>query len=126
MRSVIITLIIAVGMVSGSVMYASHLKEQSEMLSEITKDIKDDIINENYSSAAAGIKRLDKNVSRFEKFFLATGDHIEMDNIKTNISELKSYTKHKMKGDAMSKIYVLEFLFEHLPHNNQVKIGNIL
>ena len=126
MRSVIITLIIAVGMVSGSVMYASHLKEQSEMLSEITKDIKDDIINENYSSAAAGIKRLDKNVSRFEKFFLATGDHIEMDNIKTNISELKSYTKHKMKGDAMSKVYVLEFLFEHLPHNNQVKIGNIL
>ena len=126
MRSVIITLIIAVGMVGGSVMYASHLKEQSEMLSEITKDIKDDIINENYSSAADGIKRLDKNVSRFEKFFLATGDHIEMDNIKTNISELKSYTKHKMKGDAMSKIYVLEFLFEHLPHNNQVKIGNIL
>ena len=126
MRSVIITLIIAVGMVGGSVMYASHLKEQSEMLSEITKDIKDDITNENYSSAADGIKRLDKNVSRFEKFFLATGDHIEMDNIKTNISELKSYTKHKMKGDAMSKIYVLEFLFEHLPHNNQVKIGNIL
>ena len=126
MRSVIVTLIIAVGMVSGSVMYASHLKEQSEMLSEITKDIKDDITNENYSSAADGIKRLDKNVSRFEKFFLATGDHIEMDNIKTNISELKSYTKHKMKGDAMSKIYVLEFLFEHLPHNNQVKIGNIL
>lgn len=126
MRSVIITLIIAVVMVGGSVMYASHLKEQSEMLSEITKDIKDDIINENYSSAADGIKRLDKNVSRFEKFFLATGDHIEMDNIKTNISELKSYTKHKMKGDAMSKIYVLEFLFEHLPHNNQVKIGNIL
>ena len=126
MRSVIITLIIAVVMVGGSVMYASHLKEQSEMLSEITKDIKDDIINENYSSAAAGIKRLDKNVSRFEKFFLATGDHIEMDNIKTNISELKSYTKHKMKGDAMSKVYVLEFLFEHLPHNNQVKIGNIL
>ena len=126
MRSVIITLIIAVGMVGGSVMYASHLKEQSEMLSEITKDIKDDITNENYSSAADGIKRLDKNVSRFEKFFLATGDHIEIDNIKTNISELKSYTKHKMKGDAMSKIYVLEFLFEHLPHNNQVKIGNIL
>lgn len=126
MRSVIITLIIAVVMVGGSVMYASHLKEQSEMLSEITKDIKDDIINENYSSAADGIKRLDKNVSRFEKFFLATGDHIEIDNIKTNISELKSYTKHKMKGDAMSKIYVLEFLFEHLPHNNQVKIGNIL
>ena len=126
MRSVIITLIIAVVMVGGSVMYASHLKEQSEMLSEITKDIKDDITNENYSSAADGIKRLDKNVSRFEKFFLATGDHIEMDNIKTNISELKSYTKHKMKGDAMSKIYVLEFLFEHLPHNNQVKIRNIL
>ena len=126
MRSVIITLIIAVVMVGGSVMYASHLKEQSEMLSEITKDIKDDIINENYSSATDGIKRLDKNVSRFEKFFLATGDHIEMDNIKTNISELKSYTKHKMKGDAMSKVYVLEFLFEHLPHNNQVKIGNIL
>lgn len=126
MRSVIITLIIAVGMVGGSAMYASHLNKQSDILLDITKEIKEHVINEDYPSAADSIKKLDKNVSRFEKFFLATGDHIEMDNIKINISELKSYTKHEMKGDAMSKIYVLEFLFEHLPHNNQVKIGNIL
>ena len=126
MRSVIVTLIIAVGMVAGSSMYTSHLNKQSDMLLDITKEVKEYIVNEDYASASESIKKLDKNVSRFEKFFLATGDHIEMDNIKINISELKSYTKHKMKGDAMSKIYVLEFLFEHLPHNNQVKIGNIL
>ncbi len=126
MRSVIITLIIGVLMVGGSVFYTSHLTKQSNNLLEITKDIKSAVKNEDYSAAKSGIKKLDKTVTEFEKFFLATGDHIEMDNIKINISELKSFAEHEMQSDAMGKLYVLEFLFEHLPHNSRVRIGNIL
>lgn len=126
MKSVIITLVIGALMVGGSLLYTSHLKKESQELVKITEDIKESVRTENFDTAQEQIKNLNKHVSRFEKFFLATGDHLEMDNIKTNLCELKSYLQYQMKSDALSKIYVLEFLFEHLPHNSQLRIGNIL
>lgn len=126
MRSLIVTLIIGSVMVGGSILYTSHLSDCSEQLCDITDEIEELIENNDFDSATDGIKQLNKEVDKFEKFFLATGDHLEMDNIKINISELKSYVEHKQKGDALSKVYVLEFLFEHLPHNTRLRIGNIL
>lgn len=126
MKSFIVTLIIGAVMVTGSIFYAQHLKTESGKLTDITKDIKTSINNEDYETAAKEIDKLDKYVNKFEKFFLATGDHLEIDNIKIHLSELKSFNKHEMKSDALSKIYVLEFLFTHLPHSSQLRIGNIL
>ncbi len=126
MKSVIITLIIGALMIGGSIFYTSHLKKESAKLVSITEDIKSSVINEDFKTAEAQISNLGHSVTRFEKFFLATGDHIEMDNIKINLSELKSFAEYEMKSDALSKVYVLEFLFEHLPHNSQLRIGNIL
>ena len=113
-------------MISGSLFYTSHLKKESQELVNITENIKNSVKNEDFDTANEEIKKLDRHVTKFEKFFLATGDHIEMDNIKINLYELKSYAQHNMKSDALGKVYVLGFLFEHLPHNSQLRIGNIL
>lgn len=126
MRSLIITLIIGTVMIGGSILYTSHLSDCSEQLSDIAEKIEYQIKKDDFGSANKFIKKLNKEVDKFEKFFLATGDHLEMDNIKINISELKSFSEHKQKSDALSKVYVLQFLFEHLPHNNRIRIGNIL
>lgn len=126
MKSVIITLIIGAAMIGGSIFYSSYLDKESEKLSEITSEIKTCITNDDFDKAEKKISELNKSVERFEKIFLATGDHIEMDNIKIHLSELKSYAQHRMKSDALGKIYVLDFLFEHLPRNSQIRIGNIL
>lgn len=126
MKSFIVTIIIGAVMITGSIFYARHLKTEADTLSDITKEIKTAINEDDYKSAAKEIEKLNKRVNKFEKFFLATGDHLEIDNIKIHLSELKSFNKHEMKSDALSKIYVLEFLFSHLPHSSQLRIGNIL
>ena len=126
MKSFIVTLIIGAVLVTGSVLYSHHLKTEADKLSEITDNIKESVKAEDYKSAENQTEKLNTCVSEYEKFFLATGDHLEIDNIKINLAELKSFIKHEMQSDAMSKIYVLEFLFEHLPHNTKVRIGNIL
>ena len=126
MKSFIVTLIIGAVLVTGSVFYSHHLASEAHKLSEITNSIKESVKSEDYESAKKQTEKLNKRVSDFEKFFLATGDHLEIDNIKINLAELKSYVSNKKQSDAMSKIYVLEFLFEHLPHNSKIRIGNIL
>lgn len=126
MKSFIVTLIIGAVLVTGSVFYSHHLANEAHNLSEITDSIKKSVKAEDYELARKQTEKLNKRVSDFEKFFLATGDHIEIDNIKINLAELKSFVIHEMQSDAMSKIYVLEFLFDHLPHNSKVRIGNIL
>ncbi len=126
MKSFVITVIIGICMVTGSIFYTNHLKSESDKLSDITDQIKICVKNDDYNGATQQLDQLKKSVDKFEKFFLATGDHIEIDNIKINIAELDSFIKHEKKSDAISKIYVLEFLFSHLPHNSEVKIGNIL
>lgn len=126
MKSVIITLIIGAAMIGGSIFYSSYLDRESKELSYITSDIKTCVLNDDFNKAQEKISELNKSVEHFEKIFLATGDHIEMDNIKIHLSELKSYAEYRKKSDALGKIYVLDFLFEHLPRNSQIRIGNIL
>lgn len=126
MKSFVVTLIIGAVIVSGSIFYSQHLSSEAKKLSDMTTEIKVSVNNENYDAAKKQIDKLCKSLSEFEKFFLATGDHIEIDNIRINLAELKSFARHEMKSDALSKIYVLEFLFRHLPHSTEVHIGNIL
>ena len=126
MKSVIITLIIGAAMIGGSIFYSSYLDRESKELSHITSDIKTCVLNDDFNKAQEKISELKKSVEHLEKIFLATGDHIEIDNIKIHLSELKSYAQHRMKSDAIGKIYVLDFLFDHLPRNSQIRIGYIL
>lgn len=126
MRSFVITVIIGICMVTGSIFYTNHLKDESEKLSDITDQIKICVTNDDYKGAKKQLDHLKERVDKFEKFFLATGDHIEIDNIKINIAELDSFIKYEKKSDSISKVYVLEFLFSHLPHNSELDIGNIL
>ena len=126
MRSFIITVIIGICMVASSIFYTNHLKSESERLSDITDQIKICLKNDDYKGAKEQLDHLKQHVDKFEKFFLATGDHIEIDNIKINIAELDSFIKYEKKSDSISKVYVLKFLFSHLPHNSKVNIGNIL
>lgn len=126
MKSFIVTLIIGAVLVTGSVLYSHRLETEADKLSEITDSLKESVKSEDYKTATKQAEKLNKCLSDFEKFFLATGDHLEIDNIKINLAELKSFIKYEMQSDAMSKIYVLDFLFNHLPHNAKVRIGNIL
>ena len=93
---------------------------------QIIDDIEICINNDDFKTAAEHIEKLSNEISDFEPFFLATGDHAEIDNIEINLSELKSLTEGELKSQALAKVYVIKFLFKHLPQNTFLSFENIL
>lgn len=126
MKSFITAIAIAAILISGSLFYSKHLEKESAGLLEINSKITDAITSDDYATANFYIDEFTDTVDGFEEFFLATGNHAEIDSIKTNLAELRSFAKGRMKEDALAKTYVLDFLLTHLPENMRLKIGNIL
>lgn len=126
MKSVVVSVIIAVIVVAGSLFYTRSLERVSGELIEINKQISERIEAEDYSGANSEIERLTEYLDSRRAVLDAIGDHEEMDNIEMNLSELEEYAKGEKKTDALSRCRVLNFLFEHLPLNYKLKLENIL
>lgn len=126
MKSFITALIIGFILFSGSIFYMSHLKDRADSLIEINEKISVSVKNEDFSQSSQYIAELKSQLDKFEDFFLATGNHTEIDNIKSNLAELEAFSEGKMKTDALSKVYTLDFLLSHLPESVSFRMGNIL
>lgn len=126
MKSVVVSVIIAIIVIAGSLFYTSSLEKVSEELIEINKQVSERIEAEDYSGANSEIERLSGYLDSRRAVLDAIGNHEEMDNIEMNLSELEEYTKGEKKTDALSRCRVLDFLFEHLPLNYKLKLENIL
>lgn len=126
MKSVVVSVIIAVIVIAGSLFYTRSLEKVSGELIEINKQVSERIEAEDYSGANSEIERLTEYLDSRRAVLDAIGNHEEMDNIEMNLSELEEYTKGEKKTDALSRCRVLNFLFEHLPLNYKLKLENIL
>ncbi len=126
MRSVIISAIIAVVMVAGSILYTNKLDNISAELIKINDNIGESLKKEDFESANADIEKMRDYLEKKRSMLDATGNHTEMDNIEMNIFELLEYSKEEQKADALSKNRVLGFLYKHLPVNYKLKWENIL
>lgn len=126
MKSFVVSMIIAVILLGGSNLYMKKLEEVSDELSYINNLIYNAIEIDDYETANKEIENLYECIDSSYMFFSSMGNHGELDNIETNLAELKGYTEGKSKYDAMSKCYALSYLFEHLPGNSRLKIENIL
>ena len=126
MKSFITSLVIAAILITGGIIYTTQLSKKSNNLMQIIDDIEICINNDDFKTAAEHIEKLSNEISDFEPFFLATGDHAETDNIEINLSELKSLTEGELKSQALAKVYVIKFLFKHLPQNTFLSFENIL
>lgn len=125
MKSFLLAIAIAMALILGGFLYSNNLVQESEHLSYLNRNIITSLEEENYDKAQMQINELARQVEEFKVFFLATDNHIEIDNIKLNLSELQAFAKNEMQGDALAKAKVLEFLFSHLPENTELKLGNI-
>ncbi|MGN0148687.1 MAG: DUF4363 family protein [Clostridia bacterium] len=126
MRSVVISAVLAVVIIAGSLMYTNNLEKVSRELSYINEQVAECLERDDYTGAEAGVERLSAYLDRKRAMLDAIGNHEEMDKIEMNISELAEYTRGKQKADALSRNHVLDFLFEHLPLNYKLKFENIL
>ncbi|MCC8169824.1 MAG: DUF4363 family protein [Oscillospiraceae bacterium] len=126
MKSVIISIVIAVAVVAGSIVYTNNLEKVSEDLRGINREVSQCLKDEDFAGADLKIEQLTAYLNRKRALLDATGDHEEMDQIEMNISELAEFSRGGQKADALSKTRVLDFLFEHLPLNYKLKLENIL
>lgn len=126
MKSVVISIIIAVVMISGSLFYTHSLEKVSDELTEINTQVQKYLEADDFSGADSEIEHLKSYLDSRRAVLDATGNHEEIDKIEMNLSELSEYTKGEKKTDALSRCHVLHFLFEHLPLNYKLKPENIL
>lgn len=126
MKSVITVLIMAAALMTGGVLYSNQLYNISERLLEINGGIEKNLTGSEFDEASDGVDELYNYLDEKEPYFEAFGDHEELDKIKMNMAELEKYIDERERTDALAKVNVLDFLFEHLPKNYRVRIENIL
>lgn len=126
MKGVVISMCIAVVMVVSSIAYSSHMKKVSEELVGINDNIMVCLMKEDYEGAKDELGSLIEYIERNRTMLAAIGDHEEFDKIEMNIAEMAGYINGQEKTDAMSRCRVMDFLFEHLPKNYEMKLENVL
>lgn len=126
MKGVIVSAVIAVVIVVGSIAYTNHIEKVSRELGEINDRVIFYLYDENYESAGDEIEKLVQYLDENRTVLAATGNHEDFDKIEMNISEAEGYINGKEQTDAISHCRVLDFLFEHLPKNYKFKLENIL
>lgn len=126
MKGVVISAVIAVLLVVGSMAYTRHIESVSQELGEINDAIIAALKQEDYEYAAEGVKELKEYLDSHRAILEATGNHEELDKLEMNISELSEYVGGGEQTDALSNCRVLDFMFEHLPKNYELRWENIL
>lgn len=126
MKGIVISAVIAVLIIWGSIAYTNHIGSVSSELGEINDTIIDALTSENYAEASEYVGKLNEYLDSHRAILAATGNHEEIDKIEMNISELSEYIDGEEKTDALSNCRVLDFLFEHLPKNYELKWENVL
>ncbi len=126
MKGVIISACIAVIIVAGSIAYTRHIENVSEEIGGINDKIMYYLDGENYEEAKRETYNLSRYLDSKRTTLAATGNHEELDKIEMNISEMSGYIDGKEKADALSRCRALDFLFDHLPNDYEMKLENIL
>lgn len=126
MRSFISAVIIGFFMIFGSILYTNHIQKISDELIRCNSVVFQLVSEEKFSDADKIIDMMCSYIDDKKIILAATGNHEEIDKIEIYITELKQYNCYMYKADAVARIKVLDFLFEHLPKNYKLRPENIL
>ncbi len=126
MKSVIVSLILAAAVVTGSLMYTHKIDSVTAEMGDINSLIIQSLENEDFAQAKENIKDLKDCIEKNSIIMETMGNHEEADKIKMNLSELERFTDGEKRTDALSKCSVLNFLIDHLSEVSHLTIENIL
>ena len=126
MKSLIVSGVIAVCIIVGSIFYSNYINDLSKEMCNYGNEIKTSIAEENYSKAVDKISLLEAYIDKKKPALASTSDHCIPDSIEKDIAELRVYTSMKQKSDALAKCELLNFHFEHIPKGYKLKLENIL
>jgi len=126
MTSFIISLIIGVAIVTGSIFHTNHVVRVSETLAECTTEIEELLQNENFDEAVYVVESLEKSLKENKALLESSGNHEELLKIELTCEELKTFTAEKSKTDALVQCASLRVLLKNMPKNYRVRAENIL
>ena len=126
MKSVIVSLILAAAVVTGSLAYTHKMDGVTAEMSDINSQIIQSLENEDFIQAKENINDLKGCIEKNSIIMETMGNHEEVDKIKMNLSELERFTDGEKRTDALSKCSVLDFLIDHLSEVSHLTIENIL
>lgn len=126
MKSFIIAILIAVSMITGSIIYTQNLEKISDELIKHNEQLTRLLEDENYKAALQTVSYMKEYVDDKKIMLAATGDHAEVDTLEIYLSEITEYIKGEHRSDALAHSKALRTLFEHLPKNYRIKAENIL
>ena len=126
MRGVIAAAVITLAIICGSIMYTNSMVKISEELLEINDAVGEKISADDYEGAAKEIERLGEYIKDKRVFLSATGNHLRLDEIEMNVTELAGYNLEREKSDALAHCNQLSVQIEHLPRDYMVTLENIL
>ena len=126
MKSFIVAILIAISMITGSIIYTESLENISSELLATNRQLTEFLENENYEEALNTVSFMKDYINDKKILLTATGDHAEVDRLEIYLSELTEYIKGEHLFDALAHSKALKTLFEHLPKNYRIKAENIL
>jgi outer membrane murein-binding lipoprotein Lpp len=126
MRDFVIAIVLAVVVVSGSMLYSSHIDKVSREMAETNQKIEQSLREDDFEEAKKGVEQLSAYIDKKKFTLAATINHEMIDKIEIYLSELNQYIEGENKVDALARTDVLDVLLEHVPQNYKLKIENIL
>ena len=126
MKSLIISLVIAAAIIAGSIAYGMHMDKVSSELMNVNERLTQSIMEEDFAKASEIAEEMREYLDKKRTMMTATDNHEVLDKIEIYMRELSSYIGEENKADALSRCRVLEYLYDHLPKNYELRLENVL
>lgn len=126
MKSFIVSLIIGITVIAGTVFYTHRIEVVSEKLSKDNKKLIEVLNDEDFEKALELTNNMDDYVNEKKLSLAIIMDHTDLDKIEMGIAELKGYIEGEIKTDALAKCNSLDVMLRHMPKNYKLKIENVL
>ncbi len=126
MKTFIISMIVAVAMLSGFICYIGYINTTTGELTEIVKDVSYYAKENNWDKCNEKVNKLVNTWNSHEKILCSFTDHGDLDEIKRAIRELKESAYYKDTQNTVMYSSVLVVLIERLTENEMPKLENVL
>lgn len=126
MKSFIISVVIGISIIVGSVLFSMYIENISEEMLVYSEEIKSKLENDNFKIADEKINELSEFIEKNKIALASTMNHENLDKIEETIAELGAYSKSCQRHDALARCETLAFQLEHLPRDYMLKAENVL
>lgn len=126
MKPLLYTAILTMAIIGTGIFAINMLKNDAEVLYNFVLEMESDIMAEKWEDAGEKGDKLHTQWEKYKKIWPMLIDHLEIDNINIQLSELESFLMSRDKTQALSKLSILKLLVKHIPEKESFTLQNVL